>query len=35
MTISAAASNIARHGGIAPTRWDRLKNDSYFTIDAF
>jgi hypothetical protein len=34
MTISAAASNIARHGGIAPTRWSRLSNDSYFTIDA-
>lgn len=34
MTISAASSNIARHGGVAPTRWDRLKNDSYFTLDA-
>jgi hypothetical protein len=34
MTVSAAASNIARHGGIAPTRWNRLSNDSYFTIDA-
>ena len=34
MTVSAAASNVARHGGIAPTRWNRLSNDSYFTIDA-
>jgi hypothetical protein len=34
MTISAAASNIARHGGIAPTRWNRAANDAYFTIDA-
>ena len=33
-TISAAARSVARHGGIAPTRWDRLKNDFYFTIDA-
>ena len=32
--ISGAASNIARHGGIAPTRWNRAKNDAYFTIDA-
>jgi hypothetical protein len=32
--ISDAASNIARHGGIAPTRFDRLPNDNYFTIDA-
>ena len=34
MTISAAASNIARHGGIAPTRWSCAANDSYFTLDA-
>jgi hypothetical protein len=34
VTISAAASNIASHGGIAPTRWNRLENDNYFTIDA-
>jgi hypothetical protein len=34
VTISAAASNIARHGGIAPTRWNRLTNDAYFTIEA-
>lgn len=34
MTLSAAASNIARHGGIAPTRSDRLENDHYFTIEA-
>ncbi len=27
-------TNIARHGGIAPTRWSRATNDSYFTIDA-
>ena len=33
-TISDAASNIARHGGIAPSRFDRLANDNYFTIDA-
>jgi hypothetical protein len=32
--ISDAASNIARHGGIAPTRWNRLANDQYFTIEA-
>ena len=34
MTISLAASNIARHGGIAPTRFDQLSNDNYFTLDA-
>ena len=34
VTVSDAASNIARHGGIAPTRFDRLENDSYFTLDA-
>jgi hypothetical protein len=33
--ISKAASSVARHGGIAPTRWDRVKNDAYFTIDAY
>lgn len=32
--VSAAASQIAQHGGIAPTRFDRLENDAYFTIDA-
>jgi hypothetical protein len=32
--ISDAASNIARHGGIAPSRFDRLANDEYFTLDA-
>jgi hypothetical protein len=32
--ISDAASTIARHGGIAPTRFDRLANDNYFTGDA-
>ena len=34
MTTSAAASRIARHGGIAPSRWNRTTNDAYFTIDA-
>jgi hypothetical protein len=32
--ISDAASSVARHGGIAPSRFDRLENDNYFTIDA-
>jgi hypothetical protein len=32
--ISDAARSVARHGGIAPTRFDRLSNDNYFTIDA-
>jgi hypothetical protein len=32
--ISAAASAIARRGGIAPTRWRREVNDAYFTIEA-
>ena len=32
--VSDAASNIARRGGNAPTRWDRLTNDRYFTIEA-
>jgi hypothetical protein len=33
-SASDVARSVARHGGIAPTRWDRLTNDSYFTIDA-
>jgi hypothetical protein len=32
--ISEKASAVARHGGIAPTRFERLSNDNYFTIDA-
>ena len=32
--ISDAASNIAHHGGIAPSRFDRLANDNYFTLDS-
>ena len=32
--VSKKASAIARHGGIAPTRFDRLSNDNYFTLDA-
>jgi hypothetical protein len=32
--VSTKASAIARHGGIAPTRFERLSNDNYFTIDA-
>ena len=32
--VSAAASQIAQHGGIAPTRFDRTANDAYFTIDS-
>jgi hypothetical protein len=32
--VSQKASEVARHGGIAPTRWDRTANDAYFTIDA-
>ena len=32
--VSDAGSNVARHGGIAPTRFNRLENDNYFTIDA-
>ena len=32
--ISDAASEIARHGGIAPSRFGRLENDNYFTLDA-
>jgi hypothetical protein len=34
MTTSAAASRIARHGGIAQSRWNWTTNDAYFTIDA-
>jgi hypothetical protein len=32
--VSHEASAIARHGGIAPTRFERLSNDNYFTLDA-
>ena len=32
--ISAKASAVARHGGIAPTRFERLPNENYFTLDA-
>jgi hypothetical protein len=32
--ISDAASDIARHGGIAPSRFDRFANDNYFTLDS-
>jgi hypothetical protein len=32
--ISDAAFDIARHGGIAPSRFDRLANDNYFTLDS-
>jgi hypothetical protein len=32
--VSKKASAAARHGGIAPTRFERLSNDNYFTIDA-
>ena len=32
--VSDAARSVAQHGGIAPTRWDRLANDKYFTIEA-
>jgi hypothetical protein len=32
--ISDAASNVARHGGIAPSRFARFPNDNYFTLDA-
>jgi hypothetical protein len=34
LPVSDAASNIARHGGIAPSRFSRLDNDNYFTIDS-
>jgi hypothetical protein len=32
--VSKKASAVARRGGIAPTRFDRLSNDKYFTLDA-
>jgi hypothetical protein len=32
--VSDAARSIAQRGGIAPTRWNRLENDRYFTIEA-
>jgi hypothetical protein len=32
--VSEAARSVARHGGIPPTRFDRLSNDNYFTLDA-
>jgi hypothetical protein len=32
--VSDAASNIGRHGGIAASRFSRLDNDNYFTIDS-
>ncbi len=32
--VSKKASAVARHGGIAPTRFERLSNDNYFTLDA-
>ena len=32
--VSDAARSVARHGGTAPTRWNRLTNGAYFTIDA-
>ena len=32
--VSDAAASVARHGGIAPTRWSRTENDAYFTLDA-
>jgi hypothetical protein len=34
VSVSDAASDIARHGGIAPSRFDRLANDNYFTLDS-
>jgi len=34
LPVSDAASNIARHGGIAPSRFSRLDNDNYFPIDS-
>ena len=34
LPVSDAASNIARHGGIAPSRFSQLDNDNYFTIDS-
>ena len=32
--ISDAARAIAQRGGIPPTRWNRLENDQYFTIES-
>ena len=32
--ISDAASLCRADGGIAPTRWNRLENDQYFTIES-
>jgi hypothetical protein len=32
--ISAAARSVARHGGIAPSRFERLSKDNYFALDA-
>jgi hypothetical protein len=32
--VSEKASAVARHGGIAPTRFERFANDNYFTLDA-
>jgi hypothetical protein len=32
--VSEKASAIARHGGVAPTRFERFSNDEYFTLDA-
>jgi hypothetical protein len=34
IVISDAASNVACHGGIAPSRFARFPNDNYFTLDA-
>ena len=34
LPVSDAASNIARHGEIAPSQFSRLDNDNYFTIDS-
>ena len=32
--VSELARSVACHGGIAPTRWSRIENDAYFTLDA-
>jgi hypothetical protein len=32
--ISAAARSVVRHGGVAPSRFERLSNDNYFSLDA-
>jgi hypothetical protein len=34
LPVSDAASNIGRHGGIAPSRFSRLDKDKYFTLDS-